>query len=137
MRKVILAVMMMIVMLAAACGGGEEQASRSEAGNSDGNRDHPGESGGEEISGSAGGGDETTCRVTMESLAMMLLTVKGSRGSLPETLEEFQGISPAYAEMTVECGGTPYRYEVDGEDFTITCPNGHGHITNDQASWSW
>ena len=89
------------------------------------------------VSDPSGAEDETICRVNMESLAMMLLTVKGTRGSLPETLEEFQGISPAYAEMSVDCGGTPFIYVTDGENFTITCPNGHGYITNDQASWSW
>jgi hypothetical protein len=128
---------MTLSMFLAACGGGED------TGQSDRDPGEVGDTGSEQVSmeqsvsNPSGAEDETICRVNMESLAMMLLTAKGSRGSLPETLEEFQGISPAYAEMTVDCGGTPYIYVTDGENFTITCPNGHGYITNDQASWTW
>lgn len=130
----------MALVLAAACGGsGDGHAEDTSGGQAEegGTMEALGGDVGEEGEAVPFEGDETICRVNMEALSMMLLTVKGSRGSLPGSLEEFQSISPAYAEMTVECGGTPYIYATDGQDFTITCPNGHGYITNDQPGWSW
>lgn len=81
--------------------------------------------------------DEMVCRANMESIAMLLMSESQMAGSCPATLEEFQDIHPAHAAMEIVCSGTPYIYEVDGPDYTIRCPNGHGEVVNGEISWSW
>lgn len=81
--------------------------------------------------------DELVCRANMESIAMFLMTESQMAGSCPATLEELQGIHPSHAFIEIVCSGTPYIYEVDGPDYTIRCPNGHGEVVNGEISWSW
>jgi hypothetical protein len=135
MKRLVLACIIILPLLLA-CGGNGEESSGTDTDNGQvsggGTEEHViGESGAVAVE------DENICRVQMESLAMMLMNEKANRGSLPADWDEFAELSPAYAEMPTHCGNAEYQYEVNGDDFTITCPNGHGHITNDQASWSW
>ena len=126
MKKLLSVTGILALMLMASCGGGNSSDAEDTGHQED------------SITEQAGTGqDENVCRVTMESIAMMILNEKGMSGSCPATLEDFQELNPAYAEFDITCGGTPYEYETDGENFTITCPNGHGSIHNDEATWSW
>jgi len=125
MKKSFLLASAVLILMAASCG----DDSQSEA-----NIDlEPGQSG--SVSEASSAGDELICRANMEVIAMFLLNERDMSGSLAETLEELQSYHPAYAEIDVTCGGTPFIYEHDGTDFALTCPNGHGEIHNDQMSW--
>ena len=125
MKKSILLAGVFLILMAASCGDGSQL---------DANIDlEPGQSGSVSEAGSAG--DEQICRANLEVIAMFLLNERDMSGSLAETLEELQSYHPAYAEIDVTCGGTPFIYEHDGTDFTLTCPNGHGEVHNEQMSW--
>ena len=87
------------------------------------------------VSQTTSAADAEVCRVNMEVIAMFLLNEKGISGNLAETLEDLQSLHQAYTEIDITCGGTPLIYEHDGTDFTLSCPNGHGEIHNDQMSW--
>ena len=125
MKKSLLLAGVFLILIASSCGDDSQ---------SDANINmEPGQSGSVSEAGSAG--DEQICRANMEVIAMFLLNERDMSGSLAETLEELQSYHPAYAEIDVICGGSPFIYEHDGTDFTLTCPNGHGEIHNDQMSW--
>jgi len=128
-------------MLLSACGGGGSDTSSetSEAGSAADVSDAAEvEDAGTAVSdGGFSVEDEMVCRANMEGLAMFLMHESSMMGSCPETLADLQTLSPAYASMEIVCCGVPYEYEPDGADFTLTCPNGHGNVVNEETSWQW
>jgi|GEM_PF-2885002 len=130
-----------VLMLLSACGeGGSDTSSEDpDAAAADADIADVAEDAGTEQAddGSYSVEDELVCRANMEGLAMFLMHESSMMGSCPETLADLQTLSPAYASMEIVCCGVPYEYEPDGADFTLTCPNGHGNVVNEETSWQW
>jgi hypothetical protein len=124
-----------LLVLATSCGGGREALSQGEeadtAGISSGDAaEHP------DPAEAAGSAAADTCRSTMRSLAggESLYFDRVGNYSDPVGLET-SGILPGAAFVSCPKNGISYIVTCSRDSYCIECPNGHGSITGDGASW--